>query len=323
MTDLKRRAVLRSLSTLAGASILVPAAGATKISPLSPAQSDKAVAGLNRGIPSSDNFEVSEIQKDATRADGLIPEFTFDTFVAGKANAQAIALAQQAAAFPEFAFNPLSAFNPFFIYGDVGRGKTHLMHAIGNKILERNPLACVRYVHAYTFLDEVIESYRRKTFDEFKKRYASLDAFLIDDVHLLNGRERTQEELLVIFDKLQERGGVIVMADIHAPKEWFPDAYRDLMNCRIFPKLLTASAFELGSANMELRCNVLRAKAMTMGKDVVPDEETIRFIAARVSSGCIRELESALRNVVAYSRFNGLEISVRVARHALAGITLG
>ena len=315
MIDLKRRAVLRSLSTLAGASVLAPAAGATNISALPPAPTDQRIADLVPSPSNRDTYSGADVQESVARKAGLVPDFTFENFVAGRANQLAVAVAQQVAVHPE------SACNPLFIYGAVGHGKTHLMNAIGHKILERNPQARVRFVHSDEFTSDVVHAYRDRNFDDFRNRYDSLDALLIDDVTFFSGKSRTQEELLWFFDRLTERGRTVVMADAACPCNWLRNVDRVNMDPRLLSRMASSPAFELGNTDLELRLRILRVKALRMG--ITLDDGTASYIGTRLRSGDIRRLNGALRRTIAHARFYDQDISPRLARQALAGFSLG
>jgi chromosomal replication initiator protein len=227
---------------------------------------------------------------------------TFDNLVEGSANRMARAAAVHVASSPGLLYNPL------FIYGGVGLGKTHLMHAVGNKLLSDRPYAKVLYIHAEQFVSDVVKAYQRKTFDEFKDRYHSLDLLLIDDVQFFANKDRTQEEFFNAFEALLAKKSHIVMTSDTYPKG-LPDIHERLVSR--FDSGLTVA---IEPPELEMRVAILINKALAEG--TVMPEEVAFFVAKNVRSN-VRELEGALRKILAYSRFNLKEISIQLARDAL------
>jgi chromosomal replication initiator protein len=227
---------------------------------------------------------------------------TFGTLVEGSANRMARAAAMHVASMPGLLYNPL------FIYGGVGLGKTHLVHAVGNQLLAEKPLARVLYIHAEQFVSDVVKAYQRKTFDEFKERYHSLDLLLIDDVQFFANKDRTQEEFFNAFEALLARKSHIVMTSDTYPKG-LPDIHERLVSR--FDAGLTVA---IEPPELEMRVAILINKARAEGSDM--PEEVAFFVAKNVRSN-VRELEGALRKILAYSRFNQKEISILLAREAL------
>ncbi|MES2423659.1 MAG: chromosomal replication initiator protein DnaA, partial [Pseudomonadota bacterium] len=227
---------------------------------------------------------------------------TFDTLVEGTANRMARAAAMHVSGMPGQLYNPL------FIYGGVGLGKTHLMHAVGNRLLADRPNMRVLYIHAEQFVSDVVKAYQRKTFDEFKHRYHSLDLLLIDDVQFFANKERTQEEFFNAFEALLARKSHIVMTSDTYPKG-LPDIHERLVSR--FDSGLTVA---LEPPELEMRVAILISKARSEGAEM--PEEVAFFVAKNVRSN-VRELEGALRKILAYSRFNQKEISIQLAREAL------
>ena len=227
---------------------------------------------------------------------------TFDTLVEGSANRMARAAAMHVAGTPGQLYNPL------FIYGGVGLGKTHLMHAVGNKLLAERPNAKVLYIHAEQFVSDVVKAYQRKTFDEFKDKYHSLDLLLIDDVQFFANKERTQEEFFNAFEALLARKSHIVMTSDTYPKG-LPDIHERLVSR--FDSGLTVA---IEPPELEMRVAILINKARAEGSEM--PEEVAFFVAKNVRSN-VRELEGALRKILAYSRFNQKDISIQLAREAL------
>ena len=227
---------------------------------------------------------------------------TFDSLVEGTANRMARAAALHVASMPGHLYNPL------FIYGGVGLGKTHLVHAVGNKLLADRPDAKVLYIHAEQFVSDVVKAYQRKTFDEFKERYHSLDLLLIDDVQFFANKERTQEEFFNAFEALLAKKSHIVMTSGTYPKG-LTDIHERLVSR--FDSGLTVA---IEPPELEMRVAILISKARQEGADM--PEEVAFFVAKNVRSN-VRELEGALRKILAYSRFNQKEISIHLARDAL------
>ena len=227
---------------------------------------------------------------------------TFDTLIEGTANRMARAAAMHVAAVPGHAYNPL------FIYGGVGLGKTHLMHAVGNRLLADKPSANVLYIHAEQFVSDVVRAYQRKTFDEFKERYHSLDLLLIDDVQFFANKERTQEEFFNAFEALLTKKSHIVMTS-----DTYPKGLTDIHE-RLVSRFDSGLTVAIEPPELEMRVAILINKARLEG--IAMPEEVAFFVAKNVRSN-VRELEGALRKILAYSRFNQKEISILLAREAL------
>ncbi len=227
---------------------------------------------------------------------------TFDTLVEGSANRMARAAAMHVAGMPGHLYNPL------FIYGGVGLGKTHLMHAVGNQLVAERPNAKVLYIHAEQFVTDVVKAYQRKAFDEFKERYHSLDLLLIDDVQFFANKERTQEEFFNAFEALLARKSHIVMTS-----DTYPKGLADIHE-RLVSRFDSGLTVAIEPPELEMRVAILINKAMAEGIEM--PEEVAFFVAKNVRSN-VRELEGALRKILAYSRFNQKEISIMLAREAL------
>jgi chromosomal replication initiator protein len=231
----------------------------------------------------------------------LNPGFTFSTFVAGKANQLARAGGQQVAEHP-------TSYNPLFVYGGVGLGKTHLIQAIGNHILENNPSAKIRYIHAETYVSDVVRAYQHKAFDDFKRYYRSLDLLLIDDIQFFNGKNRTQEEFFYLFNTLIEaRKQVVITCDTY-PKEISG------IEERLISRFGWGLTVALEPPELEMRVAILLSKGAQSG--IRLDEQVAFFIAKHIRSN-VRELEGALKRVLAYSSFHGQEITLALAKDAL------
>lgn len=239
---------------------------------------------------------------DAAFKTRLNTALSFDTLVEGTANRMARAAAMHVSGMPGHLYNPL------FIYGGVGLGKTHLVHAVGNRLLADKPGAKVLYIHAEQFVSDVVKAYQRKTFDEFKHRYHSLDLLLIDDVQFFANKERTQEEFFNAFEALLARKSHIVMTSDTYPKG-LPDIHERLVSR--FDSGLTVA---IEPPELEMRVAILISKARSELAEM--PEEVAFFVAKNVRSN-VRELEGALRKILAYSRFNQKDISIALAREAL------
>jgi chromosomal replication initiator protein len=242
------------------------------------------------------------LRPSAQTSHRLNPTFVFSNFVGGKANQLARAAALQVGQ------NPGSAYNPLFIYGATGLGKTHLVQAIGNTVLQHNPRANIRYIHAEQFVTAVVQAYQHKSFDSFKRAYHSLDLLLIDDIQFFGGKSRTQEEFFYTFNALIEGGKQVVITSDRYPKEI--SGIEDRLISR-FGWGLTVS---VEPPELEMRVAILLKKAESEG--VVLNEEVAFFIAKHIRSN-VRELEGALKRVLAYSRFNNIHVSLSSAKEAL------
>jgi chromosomal replication initiator protein len=231
----------------------------------------------------------------------LNPGFTFDSFVSGKANQLARAGGLQVAEHP-------TSYNPLFVYGGVGLGKTHLIQAIGNHILENNPNARIRYIHAETYVSDVVRAYQHKAFDDFKRHYRSLDLLLIDDIQFFSGKSRTQEEFFYLFNTLIEAHKQVVITCDTYPKEIAG------IEERLISRFGWGLTVALEPPELEMRVAILLSKAAQTGMKL--DEQVAFFIAKHIRSN-VRELEGALKRVTAYSSFHGQEVSLTVAKDAL------
>ena len=242
------------------------------------------------------------IRTHVKTAHRLNPAFIFSNFVGGKANQLARAAAIQVAQ------NPGSAYNQLFVYGATGLGKTHLVQAIGNTVLEHNPQAHIRYIHAEQFVTAVVQAYQHKSFDSFKRGYHSLDLLLIDDIQFLGGKSRTQEEFFYTFNALIEAGKQVVITSDRYPKEISG------IEERLISRFGWGLTVSVEPPELEMRVAILLKKAESEG--VVLAEEVAFFIAKHIRSN-VRELEGALKRVLAFSRFNNTAISVTSAKEAL------
>lgn len=251
--------------------------------------------------PPGEVVPVDETQHNRTDSN-LNPEFTFDTFVEGKSNQIARAVAIQ------IGQNPGMAYNPLFIYGGVGLGKTHLMHAVGNEVLNSNPSARVIYLHSDRFVGEMVKALQHNRIDEFKKRYRFVNALLIDDVQFFAGKERTQEEFFHTFNALFDSRQQIVLTSDCFPKE-VPG-----LDDRLRSRFGWGLTVQIDPPDTETRVAILYSKARLMGVEL-PDD--VAFFVGKAIRSNVRELEGALRRLVANSQFTGVPINLPFAKDAL------
>ncbi len=240
--------------------------------------------------------------QEVVRSSFLSPQFVFDSFVEGKSNQLARAASRQVAD------NPGRAYNPLFIYGGVGLGKTHLMQAVGNQMLLTNPSARVIYLHSERFVGDMIKALQHNTINEFKRFYRSVDALLIDDIQFFAGKERSQEEFFHTFNALLENQQQVIVTCDRYPKE--VKGLEERLKSRFGWGLTVA----IDPPELETRVAILISKAEQF--QVQLPNEVAFFVAKRVRSN-VRELEGALRRVVANARFIGCPITVDLAKEAL------
>ncbi|HET9208693.1 MAG TPA: chromosomal replication initiator protein DnaA [Burkholderiaceae bacterium] len=238
----------------------------------------------------------------ATTRHKLNPALTFDTLVAGRANQMARTAALHVAGAPGVMYNPL------FVYGGVGLGKTHLVHAVGNALLKDKPDARVLYLHAEQFISDVVKNYQRKTFDELKAKYHSLDLLLIDDVQFFAGKERSQEEFFNAFEALLAKRAHIIMTS-----DTYPKGLVDIDE-RLTSRFDAGLTVAIEAPELEMRVAILIKKAVAEGTEMPED---VAFFVAKNVRANVRELEGALRKVLAYSRFSQKDININLAREAL------
>lgn len=245
---------------------------------------------------------VADTSYEKTR---LIRAFSFDNLVVGKANELARAAAMQVAN------NPGGGYNPLFVYGGAGLGKTHLVHAIGNHILTQNPGKVIRYVHAEDYYSDVVRAYREKSFDTFKRYYRSLDVLIVDDVQFFNGKNRTQEEFFYAFNALVDAKKQIILTCDTYPKEISG------LEDRLITRFDCGLTVQIEPPEIEMRVAILKKKAEI--EDIQLDDEVAFLIAKHLRSN-VRELEGALNKVLAYSSFHGRGITLELAKDALKDI---
>ena len=232
----------------------------------------------------------------------LNPGFTFDNLIVGKANDLARAASFQVAS------NPGGAYNPMFIYGGAGLGKTHLIHAIGNHIVEQSPEKVVRYVHAEDYYSDVVRAYKKSTFDTFKHYYRSLDVLLLDDVQFFNGKARSQEEFFYVFNALIEAKKQIMITCDTYPKNISG------LEDRLITRFDWGLTVQIEPPETEMRVAILKKKAEIEG--VALDNEVAFYIAKYLRSN-VRELEGALKKVLAYATFQRQKIDLELTKEAL------
>jgi len=232
----------------------------------------------------------------------LNPAFTFETFVTGKANELARAAAAQVAE------RPGSAYNPLFVYGGVGLGKTHLIQAIGNRLRAQAPETKIRYIHAEQYVSDVVRAYQHKAFDDFKRYYHSLDLLLIDDIQFFSGKSRTQEEFFYAFNALIEAHKQVVITCDTYPKE-----IAGIEN-RLISRFGWGLTVAVEPPELEMRVAILLKKAEAEG---IKLDEAVAFFLARHIQSNVRELEGGLKRIIAYARFSGRDFSVELCREAL------
>ncbi len=261
-----------------------------------------APKSLKKPQPLTNSSQVKSQEKPSLEKSNLNKLFTFDSFVNGKSNQLGCAAALQTAE------NPGKAYNPLFIYGGVGLGKTHLMHAVGNFMVQQNPDAKVAYLHSERFVADMVRALQRNSINEFKRHYRSLDALLIDDIQFFANKERSQEEFFHTFNALLEGHQQIILTCDKFPKE--VDGLEERLKSR-FGWGLTV---HIEPPELETRVAILLSKAEQAGVDL-PDEVAF-FIAQRIRSN-VRELEGALKRVIANAQFTGSAISVDFTKEAL------
>ncbi|OZI63206.1 chromosomal replication initiator protein DnaA [Bordetella genomosp. 11] len=272
-----------------------PAAGPVSI-PAPPATTAAASAAVAAAV----NADAANVIYERSR---LNTDLTFENFVTGKANQLARAAALQVAE------NPGVSYNPLFLYGGVGLGKTHLIHAIGNAMVAAGTGVRVRYVHADQYVSDVVKAYQRKAFDDFKRYYHSLDLLLIDDIQFFSGKNRTQEEFFYAFEAMvAQRKQIIITSDTY-PKELAG------IDSRLISRFDSGLTVAIEPPELEMRVAILLRKAESEG---VPMPEEVAFFIAKHLRSNVRELEGALRKVLAYARFHGRDVvTVDVCKDAL------
>lgn len=264
------------------------------------------IGSLKSGKDSQARTPISSFGKkpqasEPTRSN-LDPGFTFDTFVQGKSNELAKAASLQVAD------SPGGAYNPLFIYGGTGLGKTHLMQAVGNKMLERKPGAKIVYLHSERFVSDMVKALQHNSIDSFKNFYRNVDALLIDDIQFFAGKERSQEEFFHTFNSLLESQQQVILTCDRYPKE--VDGLEDRLKSRFGWGLTVA----VDPPELETRAAILKSKAEKANIEI-PDEVAF-FVAKRIQSN-VRELEGVLRRLVAHAQFTNRPVTMDLTQEAL------
>jgi chromosomal replication initiator protein len=252
--------------------------------------------------PSDARTESTLAESTSQQQSRLTPGWTFETFVPGKANQLARAAALQVAD------NPGKGYNPLFLYGGVGLGKSHLIHAVGNSLLARNRNARVRYIHAEAYVSDVVKAYQRKSFDEFKRYYHSLDLLLIDDIQFFAGKQRTQEEFFYAFEAL-----IAAQKQIIITSDTYPTELGEI-NPRLVTRFASGLTVAIEPPELEMRVAILMKKAEQEAFHL--GEEEAFFIAKQLRSN-VRELEGALKKIIAYCDFHNKTASLETVKEAL------
>jgi chromosomal replication initiator protein len=236
---------------------------------------------------------------------GLNPKYTFDTFVVGNNNRFAQAAAMGVAE------NPGSKWNPFFIFGGVGLGKTHLMHAIGNEVLKQNPNASILYISSESFTNQLINALRDQSMDKFRDKYRNIDVLLIDDIQFIAGKKSTQEEFFNTFNALYDAQKQIILSSDRPPREI------DLLDDRIKSRLEWGITADIQSPDYETRLAILRKKIQL--ESIIIDDEILSLIATKVDSN-IRELEGIINKLIAKASLTETPITIEMAQKAIDDI---
>lgn len=269
-----------------------------------PPFSDEVETAEEPGFSAAQGTRLPEDSPDYCKT-RLNPEFTFDTLVSGRSNDLARAAAQQVA------LNPGVSYNPLFVYGGVGLGKTHLVHALGNAVLHHAPDKVIRYIHAEDFYSDLIRTFQQKSFDTFKRAYRTLDVLLVDDIQFFNGKARTQEEFFYVFNALVEAKKQIVITCDTYPKDI------QGLEERLISRFDWGLTVQIEPPELEMRVAILKKKAESEALDLGDD---VAFLIAKHLRSNVRELEGALKKVLAFARFHGREITLELAKEALKDI---
>ena len=252
------------------------------------------------------NLSVAEDKSEDKKITGLNTSYTFESFVEGKTNQVALAAAKQVAEHAE-----RTEYNPLFVYGGVGLGKTHLMHAVGNKLLEDRPNAKICYVHSEKFVSDMVKALQLGAINEFKKFYRNLNALLIDDIQFFAGKEGSQEELFHTFNSLIEGGNLMIFSCDRYPKEI------EGLEERLKSRFGWGLSVVIDPPGLETRAAILLQKAEQM--NLLLPSECAFFIAQQVKSN-VRELEGALKRVAANAKFAKSDIDITLVKDSLRDI---
>ncbi len=273
----------------------------------------KALDSVNQSARGkSSGIKILEIKNNldghrfsARERTGLSPKYTFETFVIGSNNALAEAAARAVAD------DPGNKYNPLFIYGGVGLGKTHLLQAIGNEVLNRNRGAKIKYTSAENFANELVNSIRKKEVVDFKEKYRKIDAFLIDDIQFLGGKQKSQEEFFHIYNTLHQTGKQIVLCSDRPPRE-----IHDLED-RLCSRFEGGMMADISQPDLETRMAILDIKARNQGKEL--NQDVLGYIASNIQNN-IRELEGALNKFIATCDLQNWEFNLKNAKMVMATI---
>lgn len=272
-------------------------------------EESKPIPSKSIKSPKSDSTFIDDVNGEGNPfgTNVLNTTFTFDNHIEGKSNQIARAATKQVSE------NPGSAYNPLFIYGGVGLGKTHLMHAAGNLIRQNNPQSRVAYVHSERFVSDMVKSIESNTMDKFKRYYRSLDALLIDDIQFFAGKNQSQEEFFHTFNTLLEVGSQIILTSDKFPKE-----INNLQE-RLISRFESGLTVRIDPPELETRVAILKNKAR---KNEVDLNDEVAFLVAKKIRSNVRELEGALHRLVASSRFTHRDIDLDLAKDTLQDLTL-
>ena len=257
-------------------------------------------------LSANDNIEIECDDSSISEKNKLNSNFTFDSHIEGKSNQIARAATNQVGE------NPGKAYNPLFIYGGVGLGKTHLMHAAGNLICSNKPKARVAYIHSERFVSEMVKALQSGKMDEFKSFYRSLDALLIDDIQFFAGKFGIQQEFFHTFNNLLERGSQIIITSDKFPKE-----IKDLEE-RITSRFESGLLVRIDPPELETRVAILQQKAASKNVSL---SDNVAFLVAKKIRANVRELEGALHRLIASSNFTKREIDIDLAKETLQDLT--
>jgi chromosomal replication initiator protein len=267
-------------------------------------EAGKQGALLQQTEPNSKNTVVYQ-QSSQTPVTGLNKQYIFDTFIIGKNNELAHAASEAVSK------NPGGLYNPLFIYGGVGLGKTHLMHAVGNKLLAENPRLRILYVTSEKFTNDYIAAIQQKKIDDFKKLYRQVDMLLVDDVQFIAGKEQTQEEFFHTFNELRDKGKQILLTADRLPKD-IP-----AIEQRLVSRFEWGMIADIGAPDFETRVAILKTKLQKKGIHL--ENEIVNYIAENVVNN-IRELEGALNKILIYKQIEGENISLEKVKELLVNL---
>lgn len=266
------------------------------------APAGKAQTESQDGAPKVASIKRDEIAASVYEKSRLNKDLCFSNFVSGRANQLARAAAEQVAS------NPGVSYNPLFLYGGVGLGKTHLIHSIGNRLLDQNPNAQIRYIHAEQYVSDVVKAYQKKAFEEFKRSYYSLDLLLIDDIQFFAGKSRTQEEFFYAFEQLIAAKKQIIITSDTYPKDI------QGLDERLISRFNSGLTVAIEPPELEMRVAILLKKAE---QQKIQFSDDVAFFVAKHMRSNVRELEGALRRIMAFASFHNKTVTMDLVREAL------